>query len=136
VLQARWLGLMKELRAQMGMAILLITHDPAILTGWADRVLVMYAGTIVEEGRFEDVVRRPFHPYTRALLRSVPPPPGENASQRQRLPEMANGAGAQKPGQGCPFERRCEERQSMCSLRIPVEIIHGERRVRCFNYGE
>lgn len=76
ILQAQWLSMMQDLRRRLGLAILLITHDPAILNGLADRVLVMYRGSIVEEASLEQLVRHPQHPYTQALLDCVPPQPG------------------------------------------------------------
>lgn len=76
ILQAQWLSMLQDLRRRLGLAILLITHDPAILNGLADRVLVMYRGSIVEEASLEQLVRHPQHPYTQALLDCVPPQPG------------------------------------------------------------
>lgn len=137
ILQAQWLGWMKRLQSQRRMALLLITHDPAILAGWADRVLIVYAGTIVEVGGFEHLARWPLHPYTQGLLRSMPPGPEDAAAKRRRLPEMTNISGETAPEQGCPFEPRCVDRQPLCGRRAPPEFDAGDgRRVRCFKYGE
>jgi ABC-type glutathione transport system ATPase component len=85
-LQIEWLSLLKELRTKLGLAMLIITHDPAILNTLADRVAVLHNGRIVEEAAFEELIRRPSHPYTRSLLRSVPPPPGSDPEPGKRLP--------------------------------------------------
>jgi oligopeptide/dipeptide ABC transporter ATP-binding protein len=135
VLQAEWQSWMKQMRSEHGIALLLITHDPSLLAGWADRVLVLYAGRIVEEGAFEEVTRRPLHPYTEALLRSIPPHPGAGAGTRKRLPEI--GGASVLPAAGCPFAPRCPDRLPVCAQREPpVFAPEGARRVRCFKYGE
>jgi oligopeptide/dipeptide ABC transporter ATP-binding protein len=137
ILQAQWLAWMKRLQAHRRMALLLITHDPAILAGWADRVLIVYAGTIVEQCGFEQLIRRPLHPYTQALLRSVPPGPEEVKGKSKRLPVIASISTMYASGPGCPFEARCPDRQPLCSRRAPPEVDMGDgSRVRCFQYGE
>ncbi|MBI3670317.1 MAG: ABC transporter ATP-binding protein [Acidobacteria bacterium] len=136
--QAEILALLQDLRKQMGIALLLITHNPAILAGFADRILVMYAGRIVEEGRPAQVFRNPLHPYTAGLLRSIPGLPVENASaQERRLPSIAGSPPdlAHLPA-GCPFEPRCADRMTLCSTREPEEVQpESTRHVRCFKYG-
>jgi peptide/nickel transport system ATP-binding protein len=136
ILQLQWLSLMKDLRKQFGLGILLITHDPAILNGFADRVLVMYRGRIVEEGGFEQLVRRPLHPYTQGLLRSMAPPPSQ---VRQRTKHLVTIPGSISVGEstGCPFEPRCADRLAECGRREPPDIgFEDGRRVRCLKYGE
>jgi peptide/nickel transport system ATP-binding protein len=136
ILQVQWLSLMKDLRKQFGLAILLITHDPAILTGLADRVLVMYRGRIVEEAGFEQLVRRPLHPYTQGLLRSMAPPPGR---VRQGPKHLVTIPGSFSVGEstGCPFEPRCADRLAECERREPPDTgFEDGRHVRCLKYGE
>ncbi|MFL6544576.1 MAG: ABC transporter ATP-binding protein, partial [Candidatus Udaeobacter sp.] len=71
--QAQFLTLLKEMKDRLNLALFFITHNPLLLTGIADRTLIMYAGRIVEEGALEQVLRQPRHPYTKGLLRSIPP---------------------------------------------------------------
>jgi oligopeptide/dipeptide ABC transporter ATP-binding protein len=136
VLQSEWLALVKNLRERLGLAVLLITHNPAILSGLADRVLVMYRGQIVEQAAFEQIVRQPLHPYTDALLRSLPAAPG-TAVREKRLPAILAGPTAANPREAaCPFEPRCPDRMVTCSQQQPLEIIRDDQRhVRCFKYG-
>jgi oligopeptide/dipeptide ABC transporter ATP-binding protein len=135
LLQCEWMALMRDLRERLGLALLLITHDPAILSGLADRVVVMYRGQIVEEGSFEQIIRKPLHPYTRALLRSIPPPPGTGTRQK-RLPVIPSDPAARVPANGaCAFEPRCPDRFHPCAHgQPPAAIPEHDRRVRCFKY--
>jgi len=136
ILQAEWVESMKRLRSQLQTALLLITHDPAMLAGWADRVLIMYAGRIVEQGRFEEVIRRPLHPYTQALLRAIPPHPGEGATTCKRLPATVGLPTPHVSGEGCPFAPQCPDRLPVCTGSEPPELRVGNGRVRCFQYSE
>ena len=135
-LQVQWLSLMKDLRERFGLAILMITHDPAILTGLADRVLVMYRGRIVEEASFEQLLKRPLHPYTQALLRSMAPTPSQVRNGAKRLVTIPRSTGLGK-SVGCPFEPHCADRLADCALRAPPNIeFEGTRRVRCLKYAD
>jgi oligopeptide/dipeptide ABC transporter ATP-binding protein len=136
ILQAEWLASMKRLRSELQTALLLITHDPAILAGWADRVLILHAGRVVEQGGFEEVIRGPLHPYTQALLHSIPPHPGAKAAPRKRLPDIVGPSILQTSGEGCPFAPRCPDRLPVCTRSEPPEVAAGSRRVRCFKYVE
>ena len=130
VLQAEWVGLIKDLRERHGLALLLITHDPSILAGLADRVLVLYAGRVVEDASLEQILGRPLHPYTRALLRAMPSVRAGEA--KKRLPVIA---GSLQNSVGCPFEPRCPDRLPVCSREEPPEVMTEELgRVRCFHY--
>jgi oligopeptide/dipeptide ABC transporter ATP-binding protein len=127
--------LMKDVKARLGMAALLITHDPTALSGLADRLLVIYGGIVVEDGPFVDVYRRPLHPYTRYLLAAIPPIMSQH--NRILLPVLAqSGWPAAPSSSGCPFEPRCPDRMPECSVQLPEEVMTGGRRVRCFRYGE
>ena len=136
ITQNKWLELMKDLRYRLGIAVLLITHNPAIFAGFADRVIVIYGGRIVEEARFDQIIRQPQHPYTKALLDSTPPPPGSGAVKK-RLPTIAaTRALCQSINTACPFEPQCPDRLPVCSHKEPPEtLINDQRRVRCFKYG-
>jgi peptide/nickel transport system ATP-binding protein len=136
--QAEILNLFRKLRERHGIALLLITHNPAILSGLADRVLVMYAGRIVEGGAFEQVIRDPLHPYTDGLLHSLPEPPRQNPTAvKQPLPVIAGSPpDLMRLPPGCAFAPRCSVRMEICSEREPERVTsHGLRDVRCFHYG-
>ena len=112
--QAQILDLVRELRRELGMAIVWITHDLGVVAGIADRVMVMYGGLVVERGGVEDIYLRPRHPYTRGLLRTLPRLDGAGASNR-RLPSIAG----QPPNlteapTACPFAPRCEHAFARC----------------------
>ena len=136
--QAEILALIRDLKQRLRLSLLLISHNPAILAGLADRILVMYAGRIVEEGPLERVYREPLHPYTQGLLRSIPRTPDEAApSSKTKLPAISGSPPdpARLPS-GCPFEPRCPERMAICTTREPDEVRpEASRRVRCFKYG-
>ena len=122
-IQAQIIQLLRDLKRELGMSILLITHDLAIVNEMADRVAVMYAGRIVESGSRVDVLARARHPYTQGLLRSMPAlaPPGE------RLPEIAGVVPS--PGdwpEGCRFSTRCSLRFEPCGRRVPGITRVGE----------
>jgi oligopeptide transport system ATP-binding protein len=135
--QAEILKLFRELKERHRIALLLITHNPAILAGLADRVLVMYAGKIIEEGSFEQVIHDPLHPYTRALIRSLPARVGQNLTPKQPLPIIVgNPPDPTFPLPGCAFEPRCSVRMDVCCERDPIPVSpQSLREVRCFHYG-
>lgn len=136
--QTEILNLFRKLRERHRIALLLITHNPSILSGLADRVLVMYAGQIVEDGPFDQVIGDPLHPYTRGFLRSLPAPPGKNpAAAKQPLPVIAGSPpDLTRLPRGCAFEPRCPVRMEVCALREPQPVTRdGSRQVRCFHYG-
>ena len=123
--QAQILELLKRLQSDLGMAMILITHDLGVIAGIADRVSVMYAGYIVETSAVDEVFRNPRHPYTLGLLRSVP---NLVRGQRQRLQPIEG----QPPDltdlrPGCPFQTRCQFRVERCTQQNPEldEVLHG-----------
>lgn len=127
--QAQIIELLRDLQHQLGMSILLITHNLGLVGDIADRVGVMYAGQIVEEGQTRDVLQRPRHPYTRALLKSVP----ELGRAGRRLESIPGTV--PRPGDwpvGCRFAPRCPMARSECSLR-PIDWNPGsiDHAVRC-----
>ncbi|MEZ5935290.1 MAG: ATP-binding cassette domain-containing protein [Alphaproteobacteria bacterium] len=131
--QAQILELLQELKRERDMAILLITHDLGVVAGLADRVLVMYAGRLVEEGPVDPVFFDPAHPYTKGLLRSSP-----------RLDAARIDALAIIPGQppnlqalpeGCAFAPRCARRFAPCGERPRLRSI-GERRKKACHLEE
>ena len=128
-IQAQILELLDNLRARLGMALLLITHDLGVVAERAERVLVMYAGRVVEEGPVAEVFTSPKHPYTRGLLRSVPRLGRPHArleaipGQVPRLTELPS---------GCRFRDRCDRALQACAtLDPPLEEFAIARRAAC-----
>jgi len=120
---------MQKLVRESGTALVWITHDLAVVAGLADRIAVMYAGRIVEEGEAGAVLDSPRHPYTRGLLDSVPStaPPGARLRQiRGATPSLL------KLGAGCAFRERCDRAIAACAQMPELAVMDG-RRVRCFN---
>jgi oligopeptide/dipeptide ABC transporter ATP-binding protein len=129
-IQAQILDLMRRLKRELGMSILLITHDMGVIAEMAQRVVVMYAGQIVEEAPVEDLFAAPKHPYTAGLLASIP----RLRAGRERL-HVIDGMVPSLTGlpQGCRFAPRCPDARNRCSQDIPdlYDAFPG-RRVRCF----
>lgn len=126
-IQAQILELMKSLQARLGMAIILITHDLGIVADLCERVLIMYAGQILESGKVEDIYYRPRHPYTRGLLKSVP---RLDASAKHRLvPIPGQPPDLIQPPPGCPFTPRCSRAMQICLVHRPpsFEAEDGHR---------
>jgi oligopeptide/dipeptide ABC transporter ATP-binding protein len=118
-IQAQYLALLREVQADTGVAIILVTHDFGIVAANADRMAVMYAGKIVEMGSTLHIFDTPRHPYTQALLRCLP----SVELQRQSLVEI----GGQPPDlahlpPGCPFAPRCPQRQPICTETYPPAV--------------
>jgi len=132
-IQAQILDLMRELRQKLGMSILIITHNLGVIAEMCDRVAVMYAGNIVEQGDLKTLFKSPKHPYTRALLEAVPKvgtKKGELASIPGMVPSLIT------PPPGCKFHPRCPYAMDICRKKFPqmVEIGKGQL-ARCFLYG-
>ena len=119
-IQAQILELVKKLRQELGMAIIWITHDLGVVAGIADRVIVMYGGQIVEHAKVDDLFERPQHPYTRALLDTLP---SMDETRTDRLPSIQGSPPSlTKPLTSCPFAPRCANRLARCSLENPPLI--------------
>jgi oligopeptide/dipeptide ABC transporter ATP-binding protein len=135
--QREILALFKQLRDELGIAFIFITHNPALLGGFADRVLVLYAGKVAEIGPTEALLSSPKHPYTQALLKCVPQiEGGEVLAPKTLLPVIAGAAPSMAVlSRGCVFEARCEERMEMCQIREPAAAMLGNRHeVSCLKY--
>jgi peptide/nickel transport system ATP-binding protein len=132
-IQAQILALLDRLQAELGLAILFITHNLGIVAQTADRVAVMYAGLIVEQALTRELFAHPSHPYTRGLLGAVPRldfrhPPGEAlATVLGQVPT--------EPVAGCLFRDRCPEAREQCLTEPPWVEVGPEHRVRCYNYA-
>ena len=128
-IQAQILDLMRDMKAAFGLSLLLITHDLGVIAETADRVAVMYAGRIVERGPVRAIFREPQHPYTRALLASIP---GGAPGQRLRAIEgTVPMLGALPPG--CAFSPRCPDRFEPCTTAPPPEYpVGADQGARCY----
>ena len=129
---------MRTLRDELGLAMIFITHNPALLAGFADRVLVLYGGRVAELGLARTVLSSPKHPYTRALFQSMPQILENTRDTRKtKLPVIAgDSSAAQLPLEGCVFEPRCPDRMEDCREREPAVVNLGESHtVSCFKYG-
>ena len=137
-LQAEIIALLSKIRRQHRTAILVISHDPTLFAGFADRIAVMYAGRIVEVGNSAEIFGRPLHPYTQALVRIAASSAITGSRARVRLQAIEG----ESPDPtcipvGCRFEPRCSERMEVCSRRYPREFMpEPSRPVNCFKYGE
>jgi oligopeptide/dipeptide ABC transporter ATP-binding protein len=117
-IQAQILELVRDLRQKLGMAIIWITHDLGVIAGIADRVMVMYGGQVVEQGPVREVFRAPLHPYTRALLKTVPVLHGAREARLNTIegqPPILRAAPS-----ACPFTNRCSFAISRCGAENPV----------------
>jgi oligopeptide/dipeptide ABC transporter ATP-binding protein len=125
--QREILELFRQIRDRFGLSILLITHNPLLLESLADRILVLYAGRIIETGPATQLLAAPQHPYTAALLHSLPPAPASGSSRPLRLPVI--------PGEppdlsqhtpGCRYEPRCSQKIAVCTATEPELISIGQ----------
>lgn len=130
--QKQTLELMESLVKEEGAAILLITHNLGVVREFAHRIYVMYAGTVVETGTTEELFAAPKHPYTQALLASVPRLTGA------ALPEGIDGTVPDytRPPSGCRFHPRCPHARPECQQEIPVVNLSGTHQVKCILYSD
>lgn len=129
-IQAQILELMKNLKREFGMAILMITHDFGVIAEMTERVLVMYAGKIVEEARVEEILQDPKHPYTIGLLASIP-----RIDEKKRRLHVIEGS-VPNPSDfltGCAFQPRCKYAQEIClKHQPPLRALNGTRHLSCW----
>jgi len=130
-IQGQILYEMQKLTRETGTAVIWITHDLSVIAGLADRVCVMYAGRIVEQGTCEEVLGRPAHPYTQGLLDSVPSN-NERGQRLRQIPGMTPSLLELPPG--CPFRERCSYADAECEESPAVRPAGGPgQTVRCFH---
>lgn len=130
-IQAQLLAIMKRLRSEMSMAIIWITHDLGLLAGLADRMMVMYAGHVVEEAPADEIYGNPTHPYTQGLLTSVPRLDGKQPHKLHSIPGQPPDLASL--GSGCPFQPRCSLALPICREVAPgMESIIAEHRSACW----
>src|SRR5579885_23975 len=132
--QAQILNLLKELQDRRGLSYLFITHNLAVVEYLAHHVAVMYLGRIVEHGTVEDVLQRPQHPYTRALLSAVPQIDPRTRREVIRLAGELPSPSA--PPRGCHFHPRCPQAMPQCRATYPGKVaVSGSHSVHCLLYG-
>ena len=134
-IQAQILLLLKELREKLNMSIILVSHDLGVVANFADRVVVMYAGKVLEEGTTAEVIHAPLHPYTRGLIDSIPrlTQPRDEALHviPGNIPELSD-----MPS-GCRFAPRCPYAQAQCWQQQPeMQEYEPGHSARCFRIGE
>ncbi|WP_394199300.1 ABC transporter ATP-binding protein [Litoreibacter albidus] len=122
-IQAQVLDLLRNLKDEMGMSLIMITHDLGIIAGLADRVAVMYAGSIVESGPVRQVFKSPAHPYTQGLLASIPSITDTTKTELQAIPGLPPDLAALP--QGCAFAPRCAQRRTRCETERPRLLPHN-----------
>ncbi len=130
-IQAQLVELVKEIQAKLGMALIWITHDLGVVAGMAERVIVMYAGFVVEDAKVDDLYANPLHPYTLALLKSLPrldERSDESLSTIEGLPPSL----LECP-KCCPFEPRCEYAKPKCKeMNPPLEEVGPGHKIACW----
>jgi oligopeptide/dipeptide ABC transporter ATP-binding protein len=132
--QAQVLKLINKLKRQMNMSVMLITHDLAVISEIADRVIIMYAGQIVEEAKERDIFAAPLHPYTEALLKSIPSVNKNAAGELYMIKGMV--PNLLKKHSGCLFAPRCDYARKKCHEVEPELRLCGNSKVRCHKYQD
>jgi oligopeptide/dipeptide ABC transporter ATP-binding protein len=135
--EAQILALMRELQRDLGMAIMYITHNLGVVAQMTEEVIVMYMGKVVEQANVDTIFHNPMHPYTRALLRSIPRL-GQGTRKRQRLETIRGSVpDPYSTPQGCPFHPRCDQRiRGVCDQEEPPNVqIELGHQVRCVLYA-
>jgi oligopeptide/dipeptide ABC transporter ATP-binding protein len=119
--QAQILQLIKGLQAELGMGLVMVTHDLGVIAETVDRVVVMYGGRVMEEAPVQAIFDAPQHPYTRALMASMP---GQATGKRLTEIPGASPNPADPPG-GCPFHPRCTVAEARCAVDMPPVVVTG-----------
>jgi oligopeptide/dipeptide ABC transporter ATP-binding protein len=127
--QAGILQLLDRLRREKDMAVVLITHDLGVMSAVAERMSVMYAGRVIEAGRAAQVLQHPGHPYTRALLASLPQPGDAGQGELTAIPGTP--AIPADPPPGCAFHPRCPLAEDSCRVDVPPLIWEAGHGVAC-----
>ena len=136
-IQAQILNLLSQLCRKMNLTLIFIAHDLSVVKHISDRVAVMYLGKIVELGPAADVIERPLHPYTRALISAIPTPNPDAERSRQRIVLPGDPPSPINPPKGCNFHPRCPYALEKCKAAEPPLIpADHHRTVRCVRLGE
>jgi oligopeptide/dipeptide ABC transporter ATP-binding protein len=133
-IQAQILELLRHLQKENDMSVVLITHDLGVIATICSRILVMYAGMVMEEGLADEIFYSPKHPYTKALLNSIPRVDGEKTRLK---PIKGTAPSLQNVTSGCPFAERCEFAFAKCFAEVPdYKSFSSTQKSRCFLAGE
>jgi oligopeptide transport system ATP-binding protein len=136
-IQSQILNLILKLCREMELTLIFISHDISVVKYISDRIAVMYLGKLVEVGSAVDVVERPLHPYTRALISAVPIPDPVRERQRQRIILQGDPPSPIKPPAGCSFHPRCPFAVEKCEIEVPnLEEKELARFAACIRIGE
>jgi oligopeptide transport system ATP-binding protein len=135
-IQAQILNLLARLVRELRLSLVFIAHDLSVVKHLSDRVAVMYLGKIVELGRAEDVIERPQHPYTRALVSAVPRPDPDGERARRRIVLAGDPPSPLHPPPGCPFHPRCAHATAACRTTVPPLAPFAGRDAACIRLGE
>ncbi|MBS5588511.1 MAG: dipeptide ABC transporter ATP-binding protein [[Clostridium] spiroforme] len=135
-IQAQVINLLEKIQKEMGIAYLFIAHDLSMVKHISDRIGVMYLGNIVEVGEADDVYHNPLHPYTQALLSSVPIPDPKTARVKKRIVLEGELPSPIDPPSGCVFRTRCPKATERCAKEKPTLKNVGNRKVACFLYDK
>ncbi|MER8970703.1 ABC transporter ATP-binding protein [Mesorhizobium sp. M0808] len=128
ITQAQILKLLGELRSQLNLALILITHDLSVVAESCDRVMIMYAGRIVEDGTVAEIFANPKHPYTRLLIDSIPNP---SSGKKMIRPIPGDPPNLINRPPGCAFHPRCPSAMAVCATEVPSLDKFGRGRVAC-----
>jgi len=136
-IQAQILNLLAQLVRDMNLSLIFIAHDLSVVKHISDRIAVMYLGKIVELGPATDVIERPRHPYTRALVSAIPTPDPDAERARQRIVLPGDPPSPINPPAGCAFHPRCPYAQEKCKATVPPLVPAGpNREAACVRLGE
>ncbi|MGL6199272.1 MAG: ABC transporter ATP-binding protein [Lachnospiraceae bacterium] len=132
-IQAQILELMKDIKKDRNMGIMMITHDLGVVSEMCDRVIVMYTGHVVEQGSIRDIIDSPKHPYTEGLIEAIPKI-GDTKEELKSIKGMVPGFDAMP--EGCSFHPRCPYAMERCTKAMPelIQLENGQQ-VRCFKYS-
>ncbi|MEC9258809.1 MAG: ABC transporter ATP-binding protein [Candidatus Poribacteria bacterium] len=129
-IQAQVLDLMRELQEELGMAIMMITHDLGVIAEITNEIVIMYAGRVVEKGNLDQIFYHPLHPYTRGLLASIPVLGADSHKQLHSISGSVPRPSAMPPG--CAFAPRCAERFERCDEMPELKAVGEHSSVRCW----
>ena len=135
-IQAQVVNLLEKLQHELGLTYLFIAHDLAMVRYISQKVAVMYLGQIVELADTEDLYTNPLHPYTKALLSSIPLPDPQKEKHKQRIILQGELPSPLNPPKGCPFNTRCPKTKEICRQKLPEMKMINNRYVRCHLYDE
>lgn len=136
-IQAQILNLLSQLCRKMNLSLIFIAHDLSVVKHISDRVAVMYLGKIVELGPAVDVIERPQHPYTRALVSAIPKPDPDGERSRRRIVLAGDPPSPINPPAGCPFHPRCMYAEEKCkAIEPPLIPVDTARVAACIRIGE